>query len=67
MKEYEIEIEIDEEGNINAETKGILGESCVGELDTILKGIEGERDESKTSDYYKKGSAKTTNRLSSRK
>ena len=63
MQEYKIEIEIDENGDINAETKGILGKSCVNEIDNILKGLEGEREEKNNSDYYKKGSVRTTNTL----
>lgn len=54
MKEYKIEIEIDEEGNIRAETKGMEGEICVEELDEILQGLDGERKEKKKPEFYKK-------------
>lgn len=54
MKEYKIEIEIDEDGNIRAETKGMEGEICIEELDQILDGLTGERKEKKKPEFYKK-------------
>jgi hypothetical protein len=61
MKEYKIEIEIDENGNIKAETKGMEGEVCVSELDGILEGLGEISEEKKKPEYYKK--QKTTNRV----
>lgn len=42
MKEFTIEIEIDEDAAITAETKGTTGDICVTELDNILKNLEGD-------------------------
>lgn len=56
MQEYNIEIEIDEDGNLVAETKGFNGETCVNELDTILKGLEGDRSNKYKPEYYQKNS-----------
>lgn len=53
MKEYKIEIEFDDEGNIKAETFGMEGSICADELDKVLKGIKGERKVENTPDYYK--------------
>lgn len=60
MKEYKIEIIIDEKGNIIAETKGMQGKVCATELDKILSGISGEREVKNTGDYYKSIPAKQT-------
>ncbi len=54
MKEYKIEIEIDEDASIKAETKGITGKICVSELDEILKGIEGEQGYKNKPEFYQK-------------
>ena len=60
MKEYKIEITIDEEGEIVAETQGMQGKICAEELDKILKDIPGEREIKNTGDYYKTGQTKQT-------
>ncbi len=54
MQEYNVIIEIDEEGNIQAETKGMKGEVCVNELDEILKGLEGEQNFKNKPEFYHK-------------
>lgn len=54
MQEYNVIIEIDEDGNIKAETKGMKGDICINELDEILKGIEGEQNFKNKPEYYKK-------------
>ena len=54
MKEYKIEIEIDEKGNLKAETKGMQGKICAEELDKVLKDIPGEQKIKNTPDYYKR-------------
>ena len=64
MKEYKIEIEVDEKGNIIAETFGMQGKVCAKELDKILQGINGEREVKNTGDYYKSQSTKQTIRRS---
>ena len=43
MQEFNVVIEIDENGNIKVETKGMKGEVCINELDEILKGLEGKQ------------------------
>ncbi len=54
MQEYNVTIEIDEDGNIRAETKGMKGEVCVDELDAILKGLEGEQSTKNKPEFYEK-------------
>ena len=60
MRTRQIKIVIDEKGNITAETKGMYGEVCVEELDKILQGIAGEREETETEDYHKEPPAEQT-------
>lgn len=52
MQEYNVTIKIDEDGNIKAETKGMKGDVCVGELDEILKGLDGEQDFKNKPEFY---------------
>jgi len=54
MKEYKIEIKIDEKGMVYAESKGIFGDACIDELDVILKGLEGDRSHENKSEFYQK-------------
>lgn len=54
MKDYKIEITVDKDGNIKAETKGMEGKICITELEEILAGLEGERKEKNKPEYYKK-------------
>jgi len=54
MQEYNVTIEIDENGNIKAETKGMQGEVCVDELDELLKGLDGEQSIKNKPEFYKK-------------
>jgi hypothetical protein len=58
MKEYNVAIEIDVDGNIKAETKGIKGEVCIDELDEILKGLDGEQEFKNKPEFYQKGEVK---------
>jgi len=58
MKEYNVVIEIDEDGNIKAETKGMKGDICVDELDEILKGLEGEQKFKNKPEFYQSRSIK---------
>ncbi|HIO70842.1 MAG TPA: DUF2997 domain-containing protein [Campylobacterales bacterium] len=53
MKTYTIEIEIDEDGNIRAETKGMEGKVCVSELDEVLAGLGKEEQVKNKPEYYK--------------
>ena len=54
MQEYKIEILIDEEGNIKAETNGMIGDICIKELEKILKNVEGKQSFSNKPEFYKK-------------
>ena len=54
MQEYNIHIEIDEDGNIKAETKGMKGKVCASELDDILKNIDGKTKITDKPEYYDK-------------
>ena len=61
MKEFKIEIEIDENGNLKAETKGMEGKICINELEEILEGIKGEMSYKNKPEFYKK--SKISNEL----
>ena len=54
MQEYNVIIEIDEDGNVKAETKGMKGDICVGELDELLKGLDGEQNIDNKPEFYDK-------------
>lgn len=56
MEEYKVEIEIDENGNIKAETKGMKGDTCISELEDILAGLEGEQSHKNKPEFYQKNS-----------
>jgi len=56
MQEYNVIIEIDEDGNIKAETKGMKGDVCISELDEILKGLDGEQKFKNKTEFYEKSS-----------
>ena len=60
MQEYNVTIKIDEDGNIKAETKGMKGDVCVGELDEILKGLDGEQDFKNKPEFYQAVKNKST-------
>jgi len=60
MQEYNVTIKIDEDGNIKAETKGMKGDVCVGELDEILKGLDGEQDFKNKPEFYQTVKNKST-------
>lgn len=64
MKEYIVEIVIDEKGEMHAETKGMQGKICADELDNILDGVdagaEKDRQITNTGDYYKQARARQT-------
>ena len=60
MKEYVIEIVIDENGELHAETKGMQGKICAEELDKALANVAGTKTVTNTGDYYKQSPAKKT-------
>ena len=54
MKEFNIEIEIDENGNIIADRRGFHGKVCEQELDDLLEGIDGKSENKKKPEYFAK-------------
>jgi hypothetical protein len=54
MTEYKVEISIDEDGNITAETRGMVGDACIDELDALLSGVEGEQSSKNKPEFYQK-------------
>jgi len=54
MQEFNVEIEIDKDGNIKAETKGMKGDVCIDELEEILAGLEGEQKFKNKPEFYQK-------------
>lgn len=54
MKDRTIEIEINEDGSMRAETKGMQGPICAEELEKALAGVAGKRQSRNTKDYYKR-------------
>ena len=69
MQEYNIHIEIDEDGNIKADAKGFKDNSCEYELDEILQNIDGVRDIKNKPEYHNTNKSvisqgiKTTNKI----
>lgn len=53
MKKHIIEIIVDKNGDIFAETKGMQGKVCASELDKVLEDIKGQKKIKNTGDYYK--------------
>jgi hypothetical protein len=66
MQELTIEIEIDEDASITAETKGIIGSTCVEELEKILKSIKGETGFKNKPEFYQQ-SHESCNRIQLKK
>ncbi|MBP6933062.1 MAG: DUF2997 domain-containing protein [Candidatus Methanofastidiosum sp.] len=54
MQEYKITVTIDNNGGIEAETKGFKGEACIDALEELLKDISEIHEIDKTDDYNKK-------------
>lgn len=55
MVEKKIMIDINDTGNINAETFGIHGDECIYELDKILKDLALETVTNKKPEFFKEG------------
>ena len=51
MKEFNVEIEIDENGNIIADAKGFHGKVCEKELDELLQGLDNYSEDKKKPEY----------------
>ena len=54
MKEFNVEIEIDENGNIVADAKGLHGKVCEKALDDLLEGIDDLSEDKKKPEYFAK-------------
>ena len=54
MTEEKITIKIDENGEMKIKTQGILGPTCVDEVDKLLKDIALTVNYTKTDEYYMK-------------
>jgi hypothetical protein len=54
MAEHRIEIIIDHDGKINAETEGIKGEMCLDKLQELLGTLDDMESISKTDEFYQK-------------
>jgi hypothetical protein len=63
MQEFNVSIEIDEDGNIKADTKGMKGDICETELENILKGLEGEQTYKNKPEFYSKSKIIKQNKL----
>lgn len=53
----EIEVEIDENGEIKMKTHGLKGKKCMDELKSFEKSLGKMKDTQKTSEYYEKDTA----------
>lgn len=54
-KEKKIVIDINDKGEINAETFGMQGTECLSELDKLLKDLALESSTTKKEEFYKEG------------
>lgn len=57
MAEGKITVKINEKGEIMMETRGILGPSCLEEVNKLLEEIASVTEVKKTDEYYMKGKA----------
>jgi len=63
MTEGKIEIKIDEKGEIEAETRGILGPKCLEEVNKLLEDLAAVTSVNKTDEYYMKSEVNTKNNV----
>lgn len=63
VKEVKIIIELTEDGEIIAETKGIKGKACLTELEALMEELAEIESIDKTGEYYQKDTAKNTLKL----
>ena len=59
MKELIINIEIDENANIKADTKGFTGPVCITELKEVLDGVDDNADYKKKPEFYQKNNVRS--------
>ena len=52
----EIEVTIDEDGEVKMETHGLKGKKCIDELNSFEKPLGTIKETQKTSEYYEKSS-----------
>lgn len=57
MAEKKIVIDIDDKGEIKAETFGMQGTECLNELDKLLKDLALETQTTKKPDFFKEGTS----------
>ena len=57
MEEKKIVIEINEKGEINAETFGFQGTECLTELEKLMKDIALETNTIKKEEFFKEGTS----------
>lgn len=67
MAEQKIEIKIDENGKITAETFGIKGELCIEELQKLLEGIADVESIKKTDEFYQQQEMNKNNQIKNKK
>lgn len=61
MADKKIVIDIDNQGNINAETFGMQGIECLNELDKLLKDLALETTTTKKPEFFKEGTTVDNN------
>lgn len=62
MAEKKIVINVSQDGNIDAETFGEFGTSCIDELDKLLKDIALQGEYAKKDEFYSQGTS-TSSRI----
>jgi hypothetical protein len=67
VKEVKIIIELTEDGEMIAETKGIKGEACLTELEALMEELAEIESVDKSGEYYQKETAQNTLKLGNRR
>ncbi len=57
MADKKIVVDIDNKGNIKAETFGMEGTACLAELDKLLKDLALETETTKKPEFFKEGTS----------
>jgi len=55
----ELEIQIDPDGTVHIETKGLKGETCLHETESLERALGSVRSREKTSEFYGKAEVKS--------
>jgi hypothetical protein len=58
MSSEELEIRINDKGELSIKARGITGPTCVSEIEKILNGIAVPYSQEKTDDFYQKEKVK---------